>query len=218
MEREMADLHIDDGEEEAWVILSGPCTQDSFYKLCLLKDGEDPKLWGQFLSNQDSSWNEGDRVGLVPIFEGTTEEGNYHSELGFRGGLSLGWKEDKNFTWEMGNLPETNIKERLDRSIANSEWLKLFPEYSIQHLSHSFSDHCSILIQIKQEALRLRRKWFRFEAWWAMKESCKEEVKRLWTLSKGSLIERLDIVGKGLQRWAIWIKKLRTNLSRKLIT
>ncbi|MBA0584017.1 hypothetical protein Gorai_014851, partial [Gossypium raimondii] len=28
----------------------------------------------------DSSWNEGDGVGLVPVFEGTTEEGNYYLE------------------------------------------------------------------------------------------------------------------------------------------
>lgn len=32
------------------------------------------------------------------------------------------------FTWERGNLLETNIKERLDRGVANEEWMKLFPK------------------------------------------------------------------------------------------
>lgn len=27
------------------------------------------------------------------------------------------------FTWERGNLPETNIRERLDRAIINDSWL-----------------------------------------------------------------------------------------------
>ncbi|KAH1131803.1 hypothetical protein J1N35_003181 [Gossypium stocksii] len=39
------------------------------------------------------------------------------------------------FTWERGNLPETNIQERLDRGLANEKWLLMFPEAKIQHLS-----------------------------------------------------------------------------------
>ncbi|MBA0707733.1 hypothetical protein Golax_019754 [Gossypium laxum] len=31
------------------------------------------------------------------------------------------------FTWERGNLPETNIRERLDRGVANDKWKQLFP-------------------------------------------------------------------------------------------
>ncbi|MBA0620387.1 hypothetical protein Godav_006107 [Gossypium davidsonii] len=30
------------------------------------------------------------------------------------------------FTWERGNLPETNIRERLDRGVANDKWRQLF--------------------------------------------------------------------------------------------
>ncbi|KAA3453752.1 reverse transcriptase [Gossypium australe] len=48
------------------------------------------------------------------------------------------------YTWERGNLPETNIKERLDRGVANEEWLLLFPMGNIQHLTFSSSDHCLI--------------------------------------------------------------------------
>ncbi|MFQ6648039.1 hypothetical protein Gotur_021851 [Gossypium turneri] len=53
------------------------------------------------------------------------------------------------FTWERGNLPETNIKERLDRGVANDKWRNLFPTGNIHHLTHSISDHCPLLLNTK---------------------------------------------------------------------
>ncbi|KAA3487206.1 reverse transcriptase [Gossypium australe] len=38
-------------------------------------------------------------------------------------GYSRAW-----FTWEMGNLLDTNIRERLDRSVANTDWMNLEEE------------------------------------------------------------------------------------------
>ncbi|KAA3460259.1 reverse transcriptase [Gossypium australe] len=38
------------------------------------------------------------------------------------------------YTWERGNLPETNISERLDRGVANEKWRNLFPLGSVHHL------------------------------------------------------------------------------------
>lgn len=31
------------------------------------------------------------------------------------------------FTWERRNLLENNISERLDRGVANEQWLSMFP-------------------------------------------------------------------------------------------
>ncbi|KAA3469667.1 hypothetical protein EPI10_015431 [Gossypium australe] len=42
---------------------------------------------------------------------------------------------------------ESNIRERIDRGVATDAWLQLFPTYSLRHLPHSFSDHCSLLIE-----------------------------------------------------------------------
>ncbi|KAA3461725.1 Exo_endo_phos domain-containing protein [Gossypium australe] len=53
------------------------------------------------------------------------------------------------FTWERGNLPETNIRERLDRGVANKRWFKLFPLNILQHLPYSTSDHCPLLLNTK---------------------------------------------------------------------
>ncbi|MBA0697378.1 hypothetical protein Goari_020919, partial [Gossypium aridum] len=70
------------------------------------------------------------------------------------------------FTWERGNLPETNIQESLDRRVATEEWMFMFPEASIQHFVHSFFDHCPLLITTKREDNWLTDKKFKFKAWW----------------------------------------------------
>ncbi|MBA0633875.1 hypothetical protein Godav_024824, partial [Gossypium davidsonii] len=36
------------------------------------------------------------------------------------------------FTWERGNLPETNIQERLDKGVANENWIYMFPELNFE--------------------------------------------------------------------------------------
>ncbi|KAA3468683.1 reverse transcriptase [Gossypium australe] len=61
-------------------------------------------------------------------------------------GYSRNW-----FTWEKGNLPKTNIRERLDRGVANVNWISRFSETNIKHLVHSTSDHCPLLITTTNE-------------------------------------------------------------------
>ncbi|XP_017604249.1 uncharacterized protein LOC108451022 [Gossypium arboreum] len=89
-------------------------------------------------------------------------------------GFSGNW-----FTWEKGNLPETNIRERLDRRVANKEWMAMFPEV------------------IK----RPNKKRFKFEAWWLMEESFEENVKISWETSSGNLLQKLDMLKDELQKW-----------------
>ncbi|KAK5826340.1 hypothetical protein PVK06_021258 [Gossypium arboreum] len=142
-----------------------------------------------------------------------------------RGGLCLAWRndicielssfskrhidvvvEDKEFTWERGNLPETNIQERLDRGVANDAWMSLFLDVTIQHMPHSFSDHCPLLITTRRVEKGVNTKVFKFEAWWIMEESFNKEVKNLWESSSGSLFQKLDILKEGLRRWASQIR------------
>lgn len=44
------------------------------------------------------------------------------------------------YTWEKGNLQETNIRERIDRGVTNEKWLELFPEGIIHNLTSTLSD------------------------------------------------------------------------------
>lgn len=59
------------------------------------------------------------------------------------------------FTWEQGNLSETNTRKHLDRCLAKAEWEQLFPNFSLKHLSHSFSDHCPLLFQMTDKDFRI---------------------------------------------------------------
>lgn len=52
-------------------------------------------------------------------------------------------------TWERGNLLETNIRERLDRGVANANLFYMFPDVKVCHLSYSHSDHCLIVIKLE---------------------------------------------------------------------
>ncbi|KAG8499292.1 hypothetical protein CXB51_005801 [Gossypium anomalum] len=117
-------------------------------------------------------------------------------------GFSRRW-----FTWKRGNLPETNIQERLDRGVANTTWMFLFPEEKIQHLVHSFSDHCPLLIVTKKEVERRKENCFKFEAWWTFEDSFDDEVKRLWGMIEGNFLQKMDLLRKGLQKWARQILK-----------
>ncbi|KAA3480977.1 reverse transcriptase [Gossypium australe] len=152
------------------------------------------------VQGRSGAWNLLKRLGKeqsgLPMEERRMEEfkatlNDYHLEYI---GYARRW-----FTWERGNLSKTNIKECLDRGVENLEWINLFPEYTVRHLSHSFSYHCPLLFQMKPEKVKRKILNFRFEAWWIMEESCEEEVKLLWEQGKGSVVEWLAMLGKGLQ-------------------
>ncbi|KAA3461183.1 reverse transcriptase [Gossypium australe] len=114
------------------------------------------------------------------------------------------------FTWERGNLPETNIREHLDRGVANVNWMFMFPEANIQHLVHFTSDHCPLLITTNKEENRSRWETFKFEAWWIMEETFKTEVKFIWDTASSDLLQKLEYLKTGLKKWAT-----QNGLSRK---
>ncbi|KAK5810731.1 uncharacterized protein LOC108468248 [Gossypium arboreum] len=125
------------------------------------------------------------------------------------------------FTWERGNLPETNIQERLDRGVATDGWLSLFPESQIQHLPHSFSDHCPLLLTTKWEEKSCFNRSFKFEAWWVMEETFFGEVRNIWKKSTRNFLNKLECVKRGLQEWAnkiLYCRKVNNELlTSKLI-
>ncbi|KAA3469681.1 reverse transcriptase [Gossypium australe] len=121
------------------------------------------------------------------------------------------------FTWERGNLPKTNIQERLDRGVGNEEWRSLFPDFIVHHLPHSFSDHCPILINTENNVRKQQRENFRFEAWWVLEKTFIEEVKMSWGTSAGDLLNKLATLKKDLTRWAHQIRRNR-NLKKNILT
>ncbi|KAH1129371.1 hypothetical protein J1N35_000749 [Gossypium stocksii] len=108
------------------------------------------------------------------------------------------------FTWECGRFLVTNIRERLDRGVASHEWMSLFPSYQVQHLNYSFSDHCSILLDLigrRGESQWLKNKFFRFEAKWCLEHEFEDIVKRNWEALSRNVPDKLCELGQHFQHW-----------------
>ena len=53
------------------------------------------------------------------------------------------------FTWCNGRIGEQRTLVRLDRMVANEEWLSLFPEAKVFHKSMAASDHCLLSMYLR---------------------------------------------------------------------
>lgn len=80
------------------------------------------------------------------------------------------------FIWERENSPTNNIKGHLDGGVANEKCLNLFPNASINHLAHTFFDHCPLLVSLNKDKINKGKRPFRFKAWWFMKDSFKTKI------------------------------------------
>jgi exonuclease III len=92
--------------------------------------------------------------------------------------VDLGYVGNK-FTWSNHRMGSANIRERLDRGLANQEWVHLFPNSLINHLSATNSDHCPILLSTFG-TYRNIPKPFRFEAFWTRDQSSHSVVAEAW--------------------------------------
>ncbi|KAA3464428.1 reverse transcriptase [Gossypium australe] len=148
----------------------------------------------------------------MEIFRDTLEECNL-MDIGYSGV----W-----YTSERGNLPETNIRERLDRGVANEKWRNLFPLGNIHHLPYSTSDHCPLLINTDHASKIYRVRDFHFEVWWTMEDTFEATLKEFWESSSEPLVDKLRNLQIGLTKWANTIKgkkgELRKRLTKELET
>lgn len=85
------------------------------------------------------------------------------------------------YTWERGQFSENNIRERLDRGVANQAWWHSFPKYSLKHLHHAIPNHCPLLVDlgINFGNKPIQRK-FKFNPSWVLEEECEKHVKYFW--------------------------------------
>ncbi|GMI67914.1 hypothetical protein HRI_000460700 [Hibiscus trionum] len=129
------------------------------------------------------------------------------TDLGFKGT----W-----YTWERGKLQTNNVRERLDRMVANPSWWQLFPRYMVSHLPHSISDHCPLLLDTSGADRHLSKDThneFRFEAIWLMEDGVEEIITHSWNASTEPLPKRLKDLGCTLATW--WKNKKRMSSSHK---
>lgn len=102
----------------------------------------------------------------------------------------LGYEGDK-FTWIRSKGSSLEIKERLDRFLANFKFKEMFKDINIKHLCMHNSDHKPIVASLSKDGLRGDRhvkKLIRFEEGWVAFEQCDEIVKGHWKSSAKALI------------------------------
>lgn len=90
---------------------------------------------------------------------------------------------DVPFTWCNGHNDNTIIYERLDKTIANTEWLNLFPNVSLHNYPIFCSDHSPILQDFNNSVNvgTLRTNMFKFEAMWLSYREFKTVVSKAWS-------------------------------------
>ncbi|XP_050222264.1 uncharacterized protein LOC126672356 [Mercurialis annua] len=82
------------------------------------------------------------------------------------------------FTWDSDRTRVNNIKQRLDRFLATSEWKDLCSDVTISHLVRISSDHCPIFLNTDGSKRKEgKRKIFQFEAMFLNHQDCCEVMK-----------------------------------------
>ena len=91
--------------------------------------------------------------------------------------------QGQKFTW-FGIREGELIKERLDRVLANLEWLEEFPNMQVINLPAVGSDHSPIIMNSDCRDKRAAKS-FRYEANWLTMVECEQIIKEGWSIMYG---------------------------------
>ena len=89
------------------------------------------------------------------------------------------------FTWCNNRDPPNTTWVRLDRVVANIEWLARFPRARVDHVDVIKSDHkCLWLDSEPPSSRRQRRRPFRFEEMWMTDSGCEKTIMEVWSSNR----------------------------------
>lgn len=121
------------------------------------------------------------------------------------------------FTWNNRRFGKDFICERLDRAVANIEWINTFPHAKLYHLTSSTSDHSPILLDTHDES-QPPRKLFRYEIAWSLDNSFINVIRDCWqppnNQSNTPSFYNTYKTFKSKVTW--WKKHIYGNLDRKI--
>lgn len=119
-----------------------------------------------------------------------------------------------------------NIRERIDRAIANPLWRTAFPNAEVCHYDYAPFDHAPIVLNIFGSNVSMPRP-FKFEKFWTREAGCFDVVAGAWNqIHIGSagwrLAKKIRATRYALQKWTKkyvgniqeGIKQLKIQLSR----
>lgn len=126
-------------------------------------------------------------------------------------------------TYDNGRDSDENVQCRLDKALATTSWLNVFPDTHLWNLDRGWSDHAPIKLTRwrKTTNLALVKKPFRFEQIWVKEEECEEVIIGAW-LSGSNFETKLEGCVASLKKWSgekfgliFWeLKKKRKKLKR----
>ncbi|XP_050249632.1 uncharacterized protein LOC126696915 [Quercus robur] len=124
-------------------------------------------------------------------------------ECGF---LDLGFVGPQ-FTWSKHYAAGHSVWERLDRGLANYEWLTKFVGARVYHLHSDSSDHCPLLITLTDLKVACKKKIFRFEEMWLFDKGCSDTVEAVWLTnefdhSNNQILGKIEKCGVELTKWS----------------
>ena len=164
-----------------------------------------PKLLWCVFDDFNELLEVGDKSGGVPQSHNLMQ--SFREVLDECGFIDLGYS-GLDFTWH-GKWRGELVWERLDRGVANYEWLDLFPTGRVVHL-HCFTfDHRPLLLSLDPngESKKWKRKLFRFKAMWTADPGCNNTMARAWTTqAEGTPLHiaavKLKRCKKKLKKWS----------------
>jgi hypothetical protein len=124
-------------------------------------------------------------------------------------------------TWSNHRQGSSLIKERLDRGIANCNWVHYFPSYSVVHLPAHSSDHCPLLLTTSHRAPSLPRP-FRFEEFWTKDPTCGVVIEEAWSpfivgYPSYCLTKKLKLTKEAIKFWnQHYFGNIKSKLDRTL--
>lgn len=135
-----------------------------------------PSPW-LIMGDFNSIISQTEKVGGLPFASSSSHD--LASELNNLGLIDLGFNGNP-FTWNNKRTGLRNIQQRIDRGVANSDWLTLFPHASITHLPIISSDHAPLLLNTSTD--NHNPKPFRFEDMWLDDKACFDIVHQGWNI------------------------------------
>ncbi|XP_042974686.1 uncharacterized protein LOC122306319 [Carya illinoinensis] len=131
--------------------------------------------------------------------------------------FDLGWRGDK-YTWSNRHEDASFTKERLDRVLANQQWMEGFANYQVDILTAICSDHKLVLLSClyAHSEQNFAPHSFKYEASWSREEGCSTIVATEWQKQMGgvnklaSIQTKLEACSKKLRQWSRHIDQDRS--------
>lgn len=112
------------------------------------------------------------------------------------------------YTWDNKQEDGSNIKVRLDRGLANPDFLNLFPVIKVWHAQTSESDHCCLVLECLQEvrSRRRRKRALWYENIWRRDPSYTHMVEAAWSslghpTTMSQFLDQLGSVAGAMKDW-----------------